>query len=212
MVERYTIGDLRTNTYVLSKNGHAIIIDPSLDFYRIVDKIKSEYIIDAVLITHAHIDHIDGIKELEEYPIYISRIDYLYLNSAGYTLYGWYNEELPFNPLDLNFHFLEDMDEIVIGEFKFKCYHTPGHTFGGMCFQYEDCIFTGDTLFAGTVGRTDLPGGNALDMNKSIAFILENFPDETILYPGHDIPTNVKIEKETNPYYLMYKKTSGICE
>lgn len=207
MIEKYTIGDFSTNTYVLSKGNKAIIIDPSINFEKIIDRIKSEYQIVAVLITHAHIDHVDGIKYLEDYPIYFPRIDYLYLKDPGYTLYGWYNEELPFNPEELDIHLLDNGNIIKIDDFKIECYATPGHTLGGMIFKYEDVIFTGDTLFKSSIGRTDLKGGDLRELYKSICFILDTFDPETRLFPGHDSETTIKDEKVNNLYYIDASKT-----
>lgn len=207
MIEKYTLGDFRTNTYVLSKGNKALIIDPTINFNKILDRIKAQYEIVGVLITHAHIDHIDGIQYLESFPIYFPRIDFLYLNDPGYTLYGWYNEELPFKPEELDIHLVDNGSIIKIDDFKIECFHTPGHTLGGMIYKYEDVIFTGDTLFKSSIGRTDFKGGDLREIYKSIIFILDTFDDETRLFPGHDEETTVKEEKNNNLYYIDAKKT-----
>lgn len=201
MIERYVLGDFSTNTYVLSKDNKAIIIDPSIGFEKIINSIKEKYEIVATLITHAHIDHIDGLKYLSDYPVYMSRIDYLYLNDGGYTLYGWYNEELPFDIRDYDFHLLDDENIIKISDFEIKAIHLPGHTLGGMAFIYEDVIFTGDTLFKMSIGRTDFKGGSLRDIYKSIIRLLKGNDDNIRLFPGHDDMTTVGFEKENNPYY-----------
>ncbi len=131
----------------------------------------------------------------------MSRIDYLYLNDGGYTLYGWYNEELPFDIRDYDFHLLDDENIIKISDFEIKAIHLPGHTLGGMAFIYEDVIFTGDTLFKMSIGRTDFKGGSLRDIYKSIIRLLKSNDDNIRLFPGHDDMTTVGFEKENNPYY-----------
>lgn len=201
MIERYVLGDFQTNTYVLSKGNKAVIIDPSIGFERIMDSIKQKYEIEAVLITHAHIDHIDGIKWLKEYPIYISRLEYVYLTDPGYTLYGWYSEVLPFEPKELDFHLVEDGNIIKLLDGEIEVIHLPGHTLGGVAYKYEDTIFTGDTLFHLSIGRTDFKSGNIHDMYKSILHLLNDYDENIRLFPGHDEVTTISFEKENNPYY-----------
>ena len=201
MVKTYVSGDFSTNTYVLSKNDECVIIDPTLDLEDIVKEIKKSFKIKAVLITHAHIDHIDGLRYLTDYPIYISKEDYSHLLDGGYTLYGWYSMKLPFDISKMNFHLLENNDTINILDEPIKCMITSGHTLGGMCFSYKDILFTGDTLFKGSVGRTDLPGGNEMEILKSIKKIIETYNDNTVIYPGHDRSSTIRDERKYNMYY-----------
>jgi len=206
-IKKYTAGDFMTNTYVITINGKSLVIDPTLDFEEIAEDIKKKYNVVGVLITHAHIDHLDGIIFFKDKPIYMPRLDYLHLNDGGYTLYGMYMLELPFNPLEVDIHLLDDGSIIDILDEPIKVMHTPGHTEGGIIYiiDKDKTIFTGDTLFRGSIGRTDFRGGNEEEIFHSIVRILDTFPDDYKLYPGHGDMTSVMIERKYNQYYLYAK-------
>ncbi len=204
---KYVSGDFETNTYVITFNNKSLVIDPTLDLEEISLEIKSKYNVVGVLITHAHIDHIDGIKYFKDLPIFISKIDYSNLNDLGYTLYGLYGLDLPFNPLDIKFHLLSDNDIINVIDTPIRVIETPGHTKGGLIYllDKENVAFTGDTLFKGSIGRTDFRGGSMEEILKSIVKILDNLGDNVELYPGHGEKTSVGFEKEYNQYYAYAK-------
>ncbi|MGM9971273.1 MAG: MBL fold metallo-hydrolase [Anaeroplasmataceae bacterium] len=201
MVEKYISGPFFTNTYVLSKGNDAIIIDPTMNFDKYASLIKEKYNVKAVLITHAHIDHIDGIIHFKELPIYISSADYKYIKDDDYTLYSFFKNSKIFDLTDFNFVLVNDGDTINLLDEKIEVMLTPGHTLGGVCYKYKNIVFTGDTLFKGSIGRTDFPGGNEREILKSIKRIIETYPDNTKLYPGHDEETTIRDERKNNVYY-----------
>lgn len=207
-IKKYVSGDFLTNTYVVTFNNKSLVIDPTLDLEDISLEIKSKYNVVGVIITHAHIDHIDGIKYFKDTPIYISKEDYYHLNDLGYNLYGLYGLELPFNPSNIDFHLLNDNDALNIIDTPIRVLEVPGHTKGGLIYVFdkENVAFTGDTLFKGSIGRTDFRGGSMDDILKSIIKILDNLNDDMELYPGHGEKTYVGFEKENNPYYVYAKK------
>lgn len=207
-IKKYTSGDFVTNTYVVTINGKSIIIDPTLDFDEIAKDIKSKYNVVGILITHAHIDHIDGLVFFQDKPVYMPRIEYDHINDGGYTLYGYYMLKLPFDVTNLDIHLFDDNDIIDILDEPIKVVSTPGHTLGGVIFvmESERCIFTGDTLFRGSIGRTDFKGGNEEEIFKSIIKIIDTFPEDYKLYPGHGDMTSIMIEKRYNPYYIEAKQ------
>lgn len=191
---------LVTNTYVICDEDtkETIVIDPGGEPEKIIQVIENlNGNLKYIFLTHCHLDHIGGIKELKENKggiILVSRADSIGLYDEKINLAYYLDLEVP--TLEDNSR-LDDGDLIHIGNNEFKVILTPGHTEGGLCLynEKENMIFTGDTLFSGTWGRTDLPTG---DFNKIINSITERLmvlPDETIVYPGHGDITMIKDEK-----------------
>lgn len=181
-IKKIVVGDLMENCYLIIKDNDVLIVDPGDEYPKIKKELNNLNVV-GVLITHAHFDHIGALNEvLSDYdvPLYYYNI----------------NNELAHNDL-IN---LEEK-EYVINDFKFKCVYTPGHRNDLMTFYfYEDNImFTGDFLFKGTIGRTDLEYGNYEDMLKSIDKI-KKYDEEIKIYPGHGEDTTLKEEKENNMY------------
>jgi len=193
----YMAGDEATGTCAL--------IDPAFDTAQILSRVKSEgFTITHVINTHGHSDHTAGnsaIMEKTGARLLIHRQDApmlgKILNRTFARVLGGKGSLKP-NVL------LEDGDEIKIGNDVLKVLHTPGHTRGGICLYVKGHVFTGDSLFVGAVGRTDLPGGSVKNLIQFIHEKIYTLPDETIVWPGHDYgPTpssTVLMERETNPF------------
>lgn len=200
------IGD-PTNCYIImdEKSKETMVIDAAGDVDKIEEMIniikgKLKYI----YLTHCHGDHILGVTELKKRcggKILIHRDDAEGLNDARINLTPYIIEEKIELEADSR---VDDKDIIHLGNLEFKVIHTPGHTKGGSCLycEKEKCLISGDTLFRGTWGRTDVPTGNREEIIKSITNKLMILPDETIVYPGHGLSTRIKDEK---PIYLELK-------
>lgn len=193
------IGD-PTNCYIIldEKSKETMVIDPAGD----VDKIEELiHILDGKLkyiyLTHCHGDHILGVRDLKNRcggKILIHREDAEGLNDKNINLSGII--DIPEIELEADSR-IDDNDLIHLGDLEFKVIHTPGHTKGGTCLycQKENCLFSGDTLFRNTWGRTDLPTSSREDIMDSIVNKLMVLPDETIVYPGHGMMTKIGEEK-----------------
>jgi glyoxylase-like metal-dependent hydrolase (beta-lactamase superfamily II) len=192
------------NTYFLSKNDQVLIIDPGDDPSLLIDQInKNNYKIQAVLATHGHLDHIIAAAEIcKKYscPFIMSKNDQEIVNKLELTCTGFGVKYFGTPKIDKD---IANENELQIGEFSLKIFHTPGHTEGGVCFLIENILFSGDTLFHRSVGRTDLPGGDLGKLLRSIKDVLYVLPDETIVYPGHMDATTIGEEKKHNPFVIL---------
>ena len=195
-IERYILGPIYTNTYLLTEGNDAILIDPASKPEKLFEILKDLNLL-AILLTHGHFDHIkavDGLYEKYKCPIYLNKNDEMLArdknSGANFGLVSYISS--PITAIEEG--------NMNIGPFGFNVMHTPGHTEGSCIFVFEDEIFTGDTLFKGSVGRTDLLGGDARKLNQSLQ-IFKTFDKDYIIYPGHDEPTTL-YEELANNYYL----------
>lgn len=197
------VGKVDCNCYIVwcEDTGEGIVIDAGGDAGRILDAVKEENLkIRQILCTHGHFDHIEGLSELtESLPVPIAlhpgdRELYENLPQQG-MLFGLRLQGTPpFQKL------LQHGDMILFGNCRLEVLHTPGHTKGGVCFSGGGAVFSGDTLFAESVGRTDLPGGSMAELIHSIETQLMRLPDETVVYPGHGEATQIGFERRHNPF------------
>ena len=205
-INHLILGAYQTNCYILRQDKTAkdcLIIDTGLQAEALIYFLK-EYELNpvAVVLTHGHPDHIAGLavlqKEYQRLKVYIHKLDAKMLTEAESNVLPFVGGLLDIKPAD---SLLEDGCVIEPAGIKLKVLHTPGHTPGGISLYSDDgIVFTGDTLFAGSIGRTDMTGGNMIELIKSIRKKLLKLPDETIVYPGHGEPTTIAQEKLHNSY------------
>ncbi|MBN1553018.1 MBL fold metallo-hydrolase [bacterium] len=200
------VGPLQVNCYFVgcSKTREVFIIDPG-DHPEEIRRFLSErnLIPQAILNTHGHIDHVGAVAELKtslKIPYYLHEADTMFLTSLPEQSkeLGLYISGIP-EPDG----FLENDQLLSVGMESFRVLHTPGHTPGGICFLWENALFTGDTLFAGSVGRCDLPGGDFAILRQSINSQLLHLPGNTKIYPGHGPVSTIEKEKKYNPFLII---------
>jgi len=203
-LRRLVVGAFDTNCYLAADptSLEALIVDPGGDPLAIAEAARSDGLaVRGIVDTHAHADHTaanDALRGQFGCPVIIHELDALALTDPEANLSVWAEHAEPaISPAD---RLLKDGDEIRIGEFVFRVMHTPGHTPGGICLLVDGVLFSGDTLFAGGIGRTDLPGGSYERLIESIRSRLLVLPDDTAVYPGHGPETTIGHERQTNPW------------
>lgn len=200
ILRRLVVGPLEENCYIVAdeKTKDALIIDPGDESERIVEAIKENDLkVVAIVLTHAHFDHLGAVGDIKRETgakVLIHGDDFEIFRTARQqaVLWGFEIDDIP-EPDGL----LKDEDVIRAGGIEFKVIHTPGHSPGGISLYGKGIVFTGDTIFRGSVGRTDLPGGDIRKLKNSFRRLLE-LPEETRILSGHGPETTVRREKEEN--------------
>jgi hydroxyacylglutathione hydrolase len=196
------VGPLQTNMYIFysAASRQCYVIDPGAEAARIIDLIEREKLVPlAVILTHNHADHLGAAAELLNHfhiPLWLHETDAKNLHSqANREIAAMFAVTLPPESERL----LRDNETIGTGDLTLTVIHSPGHTPGSILLQSAELLFTGDTLFQGDIGRTDLPGGNDEQMRSSLDKI-RAFPPATIILPGHGETSTLELELKTNPY------------
>lgn len=214
ILESAADGPFMKNGYIIGceRTRQAVYIDPGDEVEELLAFIAAERLqVTHILLTHAHVDHVSGVAAARRVlgaPIYLHRDDQAIYDNAVRTglMFGIRIEQPP--PVD---HYYEGEGPITFGDYQFTVKHTPGHCPGNVCLALTKVgepgvpdLFVGDTLFAGSIGRTDLPGGNYEVLMKAITEVLFAYPDECVVYSGHGPETTIGRERATNPFVLEY--------
>lgn len=209
IVETRAVPPFQKNGYVVACDAtrEAVIIDPGDEVDALLEVARSQSVkIQHILLTHAHVDHVTGVaraKSVLSVPVYLHRDDRFLYDAAQQqaAFFGLRCDPLP--PID---HYYDVRQTLRFGEFEVAVHHTPGHCPGGVCLAIgrtgsaKEDLFVGDTLFAGSIGRTDLPGGDYATLLRSIKDVLFAFGDAAKVYSGHGPQTTIGHERRTNPF------------
>jgi hydroxyacylglutathione hydrolase len=194
-IAKFSIGDYKTNCYVIHDNGDAIVIDPGYDSEELIQYLKENLLsVEAVYITHGHFDHVGGVNQLKslyQCKVYAPEKDKIWLGKSSYNRLGY--------PILVDTWVVHG-DEILVFGHVFKVYETPGHTEGSTALYVKGHLFSGDTLFFESIGRTDLPLSNPNAIINSVKRMYQWFDDDTIVYPGHGKTSSIQHEKAHNPF------------
>jgi len=212
LLEVRAVAPFYKNGFVVGceRTRDAVIIDPGDEVDELMGAVRDlDVSVQAILLTHAHIDHVTGVraaKDAYDVPVYLHRDDlFLYEGTVQQgAMFGFKVSQPP--PIDIFY----DMTPIHFGDYEVRVHPTPGHCPGGVCLQIGrtgaagEHLFVGDTLFAGSIGRTDLPGGDYDVLMESITGVLFPRGDDKIVHPGHGADTTIRRERETNDFVLEY--------
>ncbi|MDD5791301.1 MAG: MBL fold metallo-hydrolase [Erysipelotrichaceae bacterium] len=194
-IRRYVMGEVMTNTYFLIEGKEAIIIDPACKAEKAISLLEG-YELKGILLTHGHFDHlkaVDGLYRKYQVPVFLHKEDeFLARDKYAGAIFGMSAYiSCPTMPIKEG--------KMSIGSFEFETIYTPGHTPGSVIYVFEDDIFTGDTLFHLSVGRTDLVGGNERILRDSLK-AFRDFKKDYRIHPGHEAETTLEFELQYNPY------------
>lgn len=198
--EIISVGPLQGNSYIIGDENtkDAIVIDPGDEGDRILEVVRVNNLkVKEIICTHAHFDHVGAAGDIKNgtdarIMMHKEDLDTYSLAKDQAAFWGFRVDDLP-QPDG----FLDEGDEVKVGSLSFKVMHTPGHSRGGICLYGEGMVITGDTIFKGSIGRTDFPGGSIDELRGSFRRII-NLPDDTRIFPGHGPETAVGYEKKTN--------------
>ena len=215
-IKQYIFNPFQVNCFVAWDNdGNCAIIDPGYidaERARLVAFIEENKLKPScILLTHGHFDHCYGLADLAQrysIPIYMDSSEtYSFENTNPYVC-GAYDLPLPTIPSKEHFKSIKDGDKIQVGTLSFEALQTPGHSVGGVCYleKEEKALFSGDTLFAGAIGRTDHPGGDYDQLMNSIFTKLMVLDGDITVYPGHGPQTDISTERMTNPFLMPFNE------
>jgi hydroxyacylglutathione hydrolase len=206
-IETFVLGDFQTNCYCVrtdSAKKDCMLIDPGLHPFEMIQHLQKHHLVpSAVILTHGHIDHIGGLEQVRKHwpsvQVYIHKDDATMLTDSNENLSAVAGTIFQARPAEV---ILDGNAKIRVAGLEFEMFHTPGHTSGGICLYNapEGIAFVGDTLFAGSIGRSDFPGGDYDQLIESIQTKLLTLPDATTIYTGHGPATTIGNEKRHNPF------------
>ena len=205
--EIFPVGPLQCNCSIVGDDAsrEAMVIDPGDDIQDVLEIVRKHNLtVKQIVITHAHIDHVGGAMKLRAAtgaPILLNQNDYALLKMLDVQA-AWIGVPSPGHvEIDRS---ITTGESVSAGSLVANVFHTPGHTEGSIClyFPQEKKLIAGDTLFAGSIGRTDLPGGDTQKIMRSLHNIVLSFPDDTVVVPGHGELTTLGEERETNPFLV----------
>jgi hydroxyacylglutathione hydrolase len=198
----FTVGPLAENCWVIEEGGRAIVVDPGDEADRLIEALE-DLTVEAILLTHTHFDHVGAVAPMARHtgaPVYCPATEAFILKDINAYVFPGYGPYEPYDPEQT----LDGGEHLTLAGLDIDVLFTPGHSPGHVSFSIPDhaLLLSGDVLFQGSIGRTDLPGGDHERLMESIADLLDALPDDTRVLPGHMGVTTLGRERATNPFLL----------
>lgn len=198
----FTVGPLQENCWVVAEGPRAIVVDPGDEADRLIEELDG-LTVEAILLTHTHFDHVGAVAALARHtgaPVYCPVTEAFILRDINSYVFPGYGPYEPYDPEET----VEGGEHLTLAGLEIDVLLTPGHSPGHVSFSIPDhqLLLSGDVLFQGSIGRTDLPGGEPERLMESIAMLLDTLPDDTRVLPGHMGVTTLGRERATNPFLL----------
>jgi hydroxyacylglutathione hydrolase len=198
----FTVGPLQENCWVIEEGARAIVVDPGDEAERLIEELEG-LTVDAILLTHTHFDHVGAVAALARHtgaPVFCPATEVFILQDINAYVFPGYGPYEPYDPEET----IEGGEHLTLAGLEIDVLFTPGHSPGHVSFSIPDhqLLLSGDVLFQGSIGRTDLPGGDPERLMESIAMLLDTLSDDTRVLPGHMGVTTLGRERHTNPFLL----------
>jgi len=199
------LGDIDVNCFLIEQNNKCYIVDPGYEKEKVQKYVKDNKLeVLGILLTHGHIDHIGAIDSFDV-PVYLHKNEYEIIINNYKNGFDYYGKEKPYSLENINLIRIDESTIFEIDDKKIEVLHTPGHTVGGVCFKFGNDLYTGDTLFSGSVGRWDFPTGDLNTLRKTVVDLIDSQADKVRIHPAHGTSSTIKIEKNNNFYYHEWK-------
>lgn len=199
-------GEIPVNCYFIVHNNKCYIVDPGYEKERIVKYVKDNKLeVLGILLTHGHIDHIGAINAFEV-PIYLHEKEYEIIEDNHKNGFEFYGRQKPYSLGDINIVKMGNSFELPLDNKKIEVIYTPGHTIGGVCYKIDQDLYTGDTLFQGTVGKWTFPTGDLEILKNTVVNLIDSQNDDVRIHPAHGESSTIGEEKMYNQFYLTWKK------
>ena len=193
-------GDIPVNCYIIQRDGECYIVDPGYEKEKIRKYVKDKgYNVKGILLTHAHIDHIEAL-DVFDVPVYLHEKEVPVLLDPALNGFDYFSKKPAYDAWVLDIRPLKDGDKLPVGKENIEVIFTPGHTQGSVCYRIGHDIYTGDTLFENAVGRWDRPTADFENLRKSVLMLAERFPDYYLIHPSHGRSSTILQEKKYNPF------------
>ena len=200
------LGEIPVNCYFIEHNKKCYIVDPGYEKEKVIKYVKDNNLeVLGILLTHAHIDHIGAIDAFDV-PVYLHEKEYEILEDNYKNGFNFYGRQKPYSLSGINIVEMKEGTILSLDDKKIEVMHTPGHTVGGVCYKIDNDLYTGDTLFEGTVGKWTFPTGDLDTLKKTIIDLIETQDEDVRIHPAHGNSSTIGVEKRSNSFYLQWKK------
>ncbi len=197
-------GDINVNCYLIEHHQKCYIIDPGYQKERLIDYVNEHQLeVLGILLTHAHLDHIGAIDAFDV-PVYLHENEFEIITDNVKNGFSFFGKEMPYDLSSIHLVPLHDGQTLALDDLSIEVIHTPGHTVGCVCYKVENDLYTGDTLFKGTVGRWDFPTGHLQTLQQSVVSLIDSQEDNITIHPAHGDSSTIAAERRTNPFYLEW--------